>query len=72
MVMMAGEKKLHYLRFYGGNRGDADFSCPIITGLHNFVVTLRYGNIDNANISFCSNSFFWANGEISKIWSVAI
>ena len=35
-------------------------------------VTLRYGNIDNANISFCNNYFFWANGEMSKIWFVAI
>jgi hypothetical protein len=33
MVMMAGEKKLHYPHFYGGSRGDADFYCPIITGL---------------------------------------
>ena len=70
--MMTGKKKLHYPHFYGGCRGDADFSCPIITELRNFVITLRYGNIDNANISFCNNSFFWANGEMSKIWSVAI
>lgn len=31
---------LHYPHFYGGNRGDADFSCQIITGLQNFVVPL--------------------------------
>ena len=27
--------------FYGIKRGDVDFSCPIITGLHNFVAILH-------------------------------
>lgn len=44
-IMMTGEKKLHYPHFYGGSRRDADFSCPIITELQNFVVTLRMATL---------------------------
>ena len=40
--------------------------------LSNISCNFAYGNIDNDNISFCSNSFFWANGKKSKIWAVAI
>jgi len=61
--MLTGEKKLHYPRFYGGSRGDADFSCPIITGLQNFVVTLHMATLYKILIlcfGFALSTNLWA------------
>lgn len=61
--MMTGEKKLHYSHFYGGSRGDADFSCPIITELRNFVVTLRMATLYKILIlcvGFALSTNLWA------------
>ena len=60
--MMAGEK-LHYPHFNGGCRGDADFSCPIITELRNFVVTLRMATLYKILIlcvGFALSTNLWA------------
>lgn len=68
--MMAGEKKLHYPHFYGSSRGDADFSCPIITELHNFVVTLRMATLYKIFIlcvGFALSTNLWAQSHLDPV-----
>ena len=66
--MMTGKKKLHYPHFHGGYRGDADFSCPIITELQNFVVTLRMATLYKILIlcvGFALSCSLWAQSLLS-------
>lgn len=60
---MTGGKKLHYPHFNGDCHGDADFSCPIITELRNFVVTLRMATLYKILIpcvGFALSTNLWA------------
>ncbi len=41
---VAEEKKKCYPHFYGGNRGGADFSYPIITELRKICCNFAYGS----------------------------
>ena len=61
--MMTGEKKLHYPRFYGGCRGDADFFLPDYHWVTEFFVTSRMATLYKTLIlcvGFALSTNLWA------------
>jgi len=61
--IMTGEKKLYYLHFCGGYRGDADFLVLLSPSYENFIVTLHMAALYKIlilRVGFALSCHLWA------------